>query len=60
MSSSGEKKAFDEAMDEYYNHFDDPQRALKALKQAAKAAKTDKEKLVINACWLELKRRYNL
>ena len=60
MGLFGRKKSFGELMDEYYNTFNDHQKALKALKQAAKVAKTDEEKVVVNACWLELKRRYSL
>jgi len=61
------KKSFDELLDEYYkvgwdrallkkgyeNLF---KRRLEILKQAAKRARNDKERLVVNAYMLELKR----
>ena len=61
------KKSFDELMDEYYSASRDYisrridekallETQLKILKQAAKIAKDDKQKLIVNACLLELKR----
>lgn len=49
------KKSFDELMEEYNKAFGNPQKKLKILQQAAKIAKDDKEKLIINAKWLQLK-----
>jgi hypothetical protein len=62
----GGNKSFDELMDEYYSASHDYisrridektllETQLKILKQAARMAKDDKQKLLVNACLLELK-----
>ena len=60
------KKSFDELMDEFYKASQDYvshrmdetallETQLRILKKAARIAKDDKQKLVVNACLLELK-----
>jgi len=53
------KKSFDELMEEYSKiYYSDFQKRFEILKEAAKIAKDDKEKLIVNAEWLQLKEDY--
>ena len=59
MGLFGKKKSFDELMAEYSKvHYRDFQKRFETLKQAAKIAKDDKEKLIVNAEYLQLKEDY--
>jgi hypothetical protein len=55
------KKSFDELMEEHSKiYYGDFQKRLEILKKAAKIAKDDREKLIVNAEWLQLKEDYAL
>lgn len=62
------RKSFDELMDEHYSVSQDYlsggidektvlERQHKILRQAAKAAKDDKQRLIVNACLIELEKQ---
>lgn len=56
------KKSFKELVDEYHETHEtwsaqSIERQFKILKQLAKMAKTDKEKILVNSLMLETKRR---
>ena len=56
------KKFFNELVDEYYDthktwNAQSVERQFKILKQLAKMAKTDKEKILVNSLIVESKRR---
>jgi hypothetical protein len=56
------KKSFNELVDEYYEthktwNAQSIERQFKILKQLAKMAKTDKEKILVNSLMVESKRR---
>ena len=54
------KKSFEELLKEYDEAFGNPQKRLEILKKAAKIAKDDKEKLIVNAYWLQFKQDQGL
>jgi hypothetical protein len=52
------KKSFDELMEEYSEAYGNFQKRFEILKEAAKIAKDAREKLIVNAKWLQLKEDY--